>query len=163
MAPLVILRPQTSAKAVLVARPARFRERLTARLSASWLDGELARGVAPDARAALALRAQTLGETRTREALARSLRRVLDDARQGSQPRRGQIAALRADVLAAADQLERLIERLLEPGIVAARGCAHVRMLLIDGRSPLYFRGASHDLAAAAADALAALEPALDW
>jgi len=36
-------------------------------------------------------------------------------------------------------------------------------MLLIDGAGPLYFRSASHDLAAAAADALAELEPALEW
>ena len=163
MAPLVILRPRKSADAVLVARRARFRDRLTARLGATWLDVELARGVPPETRAALALRAQALGETRTREALAGSLRRVLDGARQGSRPRRGQIAILRADVLAAADQLERLIERLLEPGMVAARGCALVRVLLIDGTSPLYLRGASHDLGAAAAAALAKLEPALDW
>ena len=163
MAPVVILRPQKSANAVLVARRARVRERLTARLGATWLDLELARGVPPEARAALALRAQTLGETRARRALAGSLRHVLDRARHGSRPRRGQIAILRADVLAAADQLERLIERLLEPGIVAARGCALVRVLLIDGASPLYFRSAGHDLGAAAAAALAELEPALEW
>ena len=163
MAPLVIVRPKKSANAVLVARRARFRERVAARCRASWLVVELARGVPPEARAALALRARTLGETRTRKALARGLRHVLDEARQGSRPRRGQVATLRADVLAAADQLECLIERLLEPGIVAARGCAHVRMLLTDGTSPLYFDGASHRLEAAAASALAELEPALDW
>ena len=163
MAPLVIVRPKKSANAVLVARRARLRERLAARLCASWLDAELARGVPPEARAALALRARTLGETRTRKALARGLRHVLDEARQGSRPRRGQVATLRADVLAAADQLERLIERLLEPGIVADGGCAHVRILLTDGASPLYFDGASHGLEAAAASALAELEPALDW
>jgi hypothetical protein len=138
-------------------------ERLAARLCASWLDDELARGVPPETGAALALRAQTLGGTRTRNALARSLRNVLDDAQQGSRPRRGQVATLRADILTAADQFERLIERLLEPGIVAARGCARVRMLLTDGGSPLYVRGASHDLGTAAADALAQLEPALEW
>jgi hypothetical protein len=163
MAPLVILRPQKSAHAVLVARRARIRERLSARLCATWLDVELARGVPPEARAALALRAQTLGETRTRKALARSLRYVLDDARKGPGPRHRQVATLRADVLAAADQLECLIERLLEPRIVAARGCAHVRMLLVDGRGPFYFRGAGHDLGTAAANALAELEPAVEW
>ena len=163
MAPLVILIPQNSENAVLIARRARVREWLASRIGATRLDVELARGVPPEARAALALRAQTLGERRTRQALARSLRRVLDDARQGSRPRRGQIATLRADVLAAADQLERLIERLLEPGIVAARGCAHVRILLTDGASPLYFDSASHGLEAAAANALAEIEPALDW
>ena len=163
MAPLVILRPHKSADAVLVARRARLRERLASRLGATWLDVELARGVPPEARAALALRAQTLGERRTRNALARSLRRILDDARQGSPPRRGQIATLRADVLAATDELERLIERLLEPGIVAARGLAQVRVLLTDGGGPLYFRGASQDLRAAAARALTQLEPAPDW
>ena len=163
MGPLVILRPQKGAGAVLVARRARFRERLAARLGTPWLDVELARGVPPEARAALALRAQTLGEAHTRQALARSLRQILNDARQGSQPRRGQVATLRLDVLAAADQLERLIERLLEPGIVAARGLAQVRVLLSDGGGPLYFRGASQDLGAAAAGALAGLEPSPGW
>ena len=75
MTRLVILRPEKSAKLVLLARPARFRERLAARLGTTRLDVELARGVQPEARAALALRAQTLGETRMRTALARSLRR----------------------------------------------------------------------------------------
>ena len=67
MAPRVILRPESSANAVLVARRARIRERLAARLGTTWPDGELARGVPPETRAALALRAQTLGETRTRK------------------------------------------------------------------------------------------------
>ena len=163
MAPLVILRPQENADAVLVARRARFGEQLASRLGATWLDVELARGVPPEARAALALRARALGEPRTRQALAQSLRRILDDALEGSQPRRGQIATLRSEVLAATDQLERLIERLLEPGILAARGLAEVRMLLIDGGGPLYFRGASQDLRAAAARALTQLEPAPEW
>ena len=163
MAPLVILRPEKSANSVLVARRARFRERLASRLGATWLDVELARGVPPEARAALALRAQVLGEPRTRQALAQSLRHILDNARQGSPPRRGQIATLRADVLAAADQVEQLIERLLEPGILAARGLAQVRVILSDGGGPLYFRSASQDLKAAAVRALTHLEPALDW
>jgi hypothetical protein len=138
-------------------------ERLASRLRATRLDVELARGVPPEARAALALRAQALGEPRTRQALAKSLQRILDDARRGSPPRRGLIATRRADVLAAAEQLERLIERLLEPGILAARGLAEVRMLLIDGGGPLYFRGASQDLRAVAVRALTQLEPAPGW
>jgi hypothetical protein len=163
MARLVILRPQESADTVLVARRARFRERLTARLNTTRLDVELARGVPAETRAALALRAQTLGETSTRRALAGTLRHVLGGARKRSRPRRAQVAIRRSDVLRAADQLERLIERLLQPGIVAARGCALVRVLLIDGRSPLYCRGASDGLGAAAAAALVELEPALEW
>jgi len=160
MVRLVILRPQKGANSGLVARPARLRERLAARLGAAWLDAELARGVSPEARAALALRAQVLGETHSRHALAQSLRQILDDARNGPRRRVGQIGTLRGDVLAAADQLERLIERLLEPGIVAARGLAQVRVLLTDGGGPLYFRGAGQDLRAAAAAALAELEAA---
>jgi hypothetical protein len=163
MAPLVILRPQQSANGVLVARRARFGERLASRLGALWLDVELARGVPPEARAALALRAQALGEPRTRRALAQSLRHILDEARRESPPRRGKIATRRADVLAASEQLERLIERLLEPGILAARGLAEVRVLLTDGGGPLYFRGASQDLRAATAHALTQLEPAPEW
>jgi hypothetical protein len=73
------------------------------------------------------------------------------------------MATLRIEVLAATDQLEQLIERLLEPGIVAARGLAQVRMLLTDGGGPLYFHGATQDLVTAAARALANLEPVPEW
>jgi hypothetical protein len=163
MASLLILRPKRTPSLVLVARRARFRDRLAARIGASWLDAKLAHGESPDARASLSLRARTLGEPATRTALAHDLEAVLHDARHGAKPRRGRVTIRRQDVLASSDELETLIDRLLSPGIVATRGLARVRMLLVDGSGPLYFRGAAEDLRAAAGAALSALEPNPDW
>jgi len=62
-------------------------------------------------------------------------------------------------VLAAAEALETLAERLLDPAPVDARGVARAELLLRDGTGPLYFHGAKSRLAGVAAAALAALEP----
>jgi hypothetical protein len=72
----LILRPEHTSRDVVVARRARLRERLAVRWTETRLDCELASGVAPDARASLALRAQALGEPRTRRALAVQLHRL---------------------------------------------------------------------------------------
>ena len=100
MAPLVLL---TAAERgdVVVAKRAGWRNRVTARLRANRLDTELARGV-PPTHAALALRAQDLGERRTRERLGRSIRRILDDARMDRPPSIARVPTQRSEVLAAA-------------------------------------------------------------
>jgi hypothetical protein len=116
MAPLVILRPHGE---VVVARRARLRERLAARCCASRLDDELARSVAPEARATLALRAQALGGLRMRRLLARSLRRVVDDETCARSPQRATVLVardavlegLRAAAAAALDGLEPSFQR----------------------------------------------------
>ena len=100
MAPLVLLHAGEGGD-VVVAKRAGWRERVTARLRASHLDAELARGAAP-ARTALALRAQDLGERRTRERLGRSVRRILDDARVDRPLSVARVSAQRSEVLAAA-------------------------------------------------------------
>ena len=163
MAPLVILRPAQSAGEVVVARRARLHERLAARWRAYSLDSELARGVAPEARAALALRAHTLGEPRVRLLLARQVQRVLDEARCPPRPSRARIALHRDGVLAAAEELDALATRLITPGILASRGLASVRLLLSDGCSPLYRRGATEELRAAVSRVREALEPRIEW
>jgi hypothetical protein len=58
----------------------------------------------------------------------------------------------------AADDLERLAQRLLAPGPVAARGVARSRLLLTDGAGALYWRRAAVDLRAAVEEALEGLE-----
>lgn len=161
--PLLLLRSTDTNPDVIVARPARFRDRLAARVRATRLDAELARGVAPEARAPLALRAGALGEYRVRGALGRQLRRIVDDARGPHDLGRAQVPTRRDEVLAAALELDELAARLLTPGLVAAGGLAQVRLLLIDGASPLYFRGASEGLRAAADRALTALQPSFSW
>jgi hypothetical protein len=147
----------------VVARRARLHERLAARWRAHRLDSELARGVAPEARAALALRAHTLGEPRLRLLLARQVRRALDEARCPPRPTLARIAVRRDEVLAAAEELDQLATRLTRPGLLASRGLASVRLLLSDGCGPLYFRGATEELHVAVSRALEALEPRIEW
>ena len=161
MAPLVLLKAAESGDAV-VAKRAGWRERVTARLRANRLDTELARGGAPT-RAALALRAQDLGERRTRERLGGSVRRILDEARRDRPPSIARVPTQRSEVLAAAWELDRIAETLLTPGPVAASGVAQVRLLLINGAGPLYTRDARDGLRSAATRALDALQPAFHW
>jgi hypothetical protein len=52
---------------------------------------------------------------------------------------------------------------LLTPGPLAARGIAQVRLLLTDGRSPIYYGGSTEELLSAASRALTALEPTFGW
>lgn len=163
MAPLVILRPQQGPSELLVTRRARLRERIAARWRAHFLDAQLARGVAPEAGAALALRAHDLGEPRVRLALARGVQRVLDEARSPQRPSRSRVPVCNAEVMAAADELDELAKRLRSPGLLASRGIAIVRLLLTDCRSPLYLRSASGELRVAVSRAFEALEPTTEW
>ena len=163
MAPLVILRHQQGSGELLVTRRARLRERIAARWGAHFLDAQLAHGVAPEAGAALALRAHDLGEPRVRLALAHGVQRVLDEARSPQRPSRSRVPVCNAEVMAAADELDELAKRLRSPGLLASRGIAIVRLLLTDSRSPLYLRGASGELRVVVSRAFEALEPTTEW
>jgi hypothetical protein len=163
MARFVILRLQENSGELLVTRRARLHERIAARWRAHVLDAQLACGVAPEASAALALRAHDLGEPRVRLALARGVQRALDEARSPHPPRPSRVPVFKAEVMAAADQLDELAKRLRGPGFLASRGLAGVRLLLTDGRSPLYLRGTTGELRVTVSRALAALEPTTEW
>jgi hypothetical protein len=160
---LVILRPDESSSELLVTRRAHLRERIAARCRAHFLDAQLARGVAPEASAALALRAHDLGEPRMRLALARGVQRILDEARFAVRPRRSQVPVCNAEVMAAADELDQLAKRLRSPGLLAPRGLASVHLLLTDGRSPLYLRCNPGKLRVTVSRAFEALEPTTGW
>jgi hypothetical protein len=142
-----------------VAPRPRLRDRLAARLGAGHLDGALARGVDPEEDPALALRARRLLAPRTRAALGRHVQDVLGDAQGRDGAVITRIRPRRAAVLEAADELDAVAQRLLEPRPVSARGVARVRLLLTDGCSPLYFPAAGETLCAAVAAALSGLEP----
>ena len=146
----------------MVAKRAGWRERVAARLRANRLDTELAHSTAPT-RAALALRAQDLGECQIRERLGRSVRQILDDARTDRPRSVARVSTQRSEVLAAAWELDRIAETLLTPGPVAASGVAQVRLLLINGAGPLYSRDAPGELRTAATCALDALQPTFHW
>ena len=66
-------------------------------------------------------------------------------------------------MLAATDELDELAKRLRSPGLLASRGLASVHLLLTDGRSPLYLRGATGELRVTVARAFEALEPTTEW
>ncbi len=163
MAPLVIVRPEQTSGGVIIARRARVRDRLVARFRARRLDGELARGVVPQARASLALRAERLGSAKTRRSLALQLLSILSQARFGRSRSMCQIPIARREILYATEDLGHLVERLLAPGPVAAAGVAQVRLLLTDGSGPLYCRGAAAELRSLVARACTNLEPEFQW
>jgi hypothetical protein len=140
-----------------VGRRAGLRDRLEARLFAAELDRELARGVAPETCGALSLRARKLIGPDARATLARQLRRVVSDAR-GRHAWMTRVPVHRPDVLEAAAELDVLAERLAAPGPVDVRGVAEAQVLLTDGTSPLYLRGATGELRARIAHALRRLE-----
>jgi hypothetical protein len=145
----------------LVGRRVGLRDRLVARWWAGRLDLELARGVAPEASAALVLRAQRLIAPSTRAALARQIERLLRDARGGYVWVISQVMPRRREILDAAEELDALARRLVEPGPVSADGVARVHLLLTDGAGPLYFHGAGERLRTVASAALDSLEPRL--
>ncbi len=139
-------------------------ERLLARLHGTRLDHALVAGASPEASAELALRGQSLVRPRERRALARSVLRLLAEShrpaprlfRSGSPIRRDRIRA-------AAAELQSLVEHLLAPVPVSARGVAHVTVLLSDGSGPLYHPGSSEDLRSHILRAINALDPLHDW
>ena len=160
---LLILRPADGAGDAVIATRTRLSHRLRAWLRASSLDSQLAAGVPPAASAALSLRAHELGQPRNRTLIGEQLLRILCQAQGPRRLTRARLQPQRAEVLAAADELEELARRLLAPGPLAAHGLAQARTLLVDGRSPLYFAGATERLATATARALEALHPSFGW
>src|SRR5690349_9334731 len=91
----------TFAPSDVVARPVGLLDRLTARLRPFELDAQLARGVPADASVRLVLRAHRLISPTQRAALARTLRRIVRDARTGRH-RAAPVPLQRGAIIAAA-------------------------------------------------------------
>jgi hypothetical protein len=149
----------------VAARDATTVERITALFRVARLDRDLASGVSPDSSAPLALRAQALVRPSTRRSLAQCLQQLLAEANHPGPPRLGgtRVRVKRERVLYAAAGLQLLIDRLVTPGPVPARGVALVRVLLTDGAGPLYYRGADDDLIALILAAVEHLAPLSGW
>lgn len=138
-----------------------LRERVSARLQARSLDRALARGESPESSALLAHRARALLRADTRLELAASLGRLA----AGAAPRGAlgsRLSASGAATDGARRDLERLAERLQEPGPVSPRGVALAQELLSDGAGPLFWTQSGDDLGARVRLAIAALEPHAD-
>jgi hypothetical protein len=156
----LLLTDETNPRCV-IAEPGRARTRLWMHLHASRLDRALAAGASPDSSAALSVRAHALIGAVARREVAGSIRRLLDDARRPFTPLTPGIPSCRRKLLASTEQLIELAERLTSGDPVGARGVALLRLLLIDGGGPIYFRPAANDLepALAASDRGARAEP----
>jgi hypothetical protein len=133
-----------------------FGKRLVALLKANQFDRMLAVGAPVPAGSALAVHAARLTSVDEREAVARSLRRVLDDARTRTALVSPQIELNVPNINAARDRIDAITLRLHSPRPVTSRGVARLRLLLADGAGPMYRYGRG-DLEGRLGAALAAL------
>jgi hypothetical protein len=146
------------------ARSATRRERVASHVFGDRLDRELAAGARPEASATLSLRASQLACPASRRMLASTVARLI----RSSQEPLATLGPLRSRglldrVAAARPELEELIEHLLAPAPVSARGVAIVQLLLTDGTGPLHGHGSSAELGRVLRQATRALQPTADW
>lgn len=122
---------------------------------------QLSEGTDPAASPSLALRAQQLTADRRRRAQARSLRRIVKEARHPTPRRYGFGLVRRAAVIDAADAVDVLVKRLHSPEPIDPQGAALIERMLSDGGwSPLYSTAPGGALRRLVLLATAALEPA---
>jgi hypothetical protein len=141
--------------------------RLSAWLHRSALDERLARGVDTGDDERLALRAAQLASREQRDELALALEHTLETAEDPAEARRTtavRTMGLRVplqgrEIRDSAPELEALIARLRDEDAIDAQGAAMTRRLLVDGASPLYYRGSAVTLRHAVRSARLALEP----
>lgn len=130
--------------------------RLSARIFAARYDQELDSGASPLPGTALAAHCARLASADERAELSRALRLAAADAVAVGAWTKPRVPVRRDAVKRAADVVEEVVSRLDDPHGVRARGMARLRMLLSDGRGPLY-RAGSGSLNAALRGVLAAL------
>lgn len=130
--------------------------RLTARLRAGQFDRMLAVGVPAPEGSPIAVHAARLTTIDEREAIARSLRQSLDDARHNNPMLSSRVPVHCANIMAAQDLIDAVSLRLHSPRPVSPRGMARLRRLLSDGAGPMYRYGRG-DLAGRLGAALAEL------
>lgn len=130
--------------------------RLRARLFADGYDRQIEAGVSPVAGTPLAAHWERVTSARERRDLAFGLCKLVRDARSvrgALNPRASvQVAAVRQ----ASTVIDDVLARLTGPAPVRARGMARLRILLSDGRGPVY-RAGQGTVSAAMRGALAAL------
>jgi hypothetical protein len=120
------------------------------------LDRMLAVGVPAPAGSALAVHAARLSSVGEREAITRSLRRSVADARNRYASVSSRIALNVPNITAAEDRIDQVTLRLHSPRPVTPRGVARLSLLLADGAGPMYRYGRG-DLEGRLGAALAAL------
>jgi hypothetical protein len=143
----------------LVVRPATYRERLLARLRAGSLDRRLAAGTAPETSPLLAVRANAIVRPAARNGLARNLQQILRRAAAPGPHRPVTLSGSTCrNLLNAAHELHRLVDRLRSHCPVSAQGMAMVTVLLTDGAGPLYYATDASQLPASVHETIKALD-----
>lgn len=117
------------------------RARMAARLRATKFDRLAAVGGGAPAGGAYAAHCARLTSTAEREAVARSLRRIVRDARGRGPLMSSRVPLHTSNIAAAEDLIDEITLRLHSPRPVGARGMARLRLLLADGTGPLYRYG----------------------
>jgi hypothetical protein len=146
-------------------QPARLR--LGTWLRRGALDERLARGADAGDDERLRLRAAQLASREHRDELARALEHMLETAEDPAEaqrttavPRMGvRVPLLVREIRDSTPELGALIARLRDGKPIDARGAAMTQRLLVDGASPLYYRGSGVTLRYAVRSARLALEP----
>ncbi|MGI8450196.1 MAG: hypothetical protein ACR2MP_24070 [Streptosporangiaceae bacterium] len=110
------------------------------RLSAPFLDGQLAGGYPEGTSRVLAFRAQQISSPAGRRELAQSWAHLLDEARRPPVPRSPRAPLCRDRIAAAEHDVRAMIGVLTGALPVTARGAAMASYLLSDGTGPLYDR-----------------------
>jgi hypothetical protein len=119
-------------------------------------DCELEAGISPEPGSPLEVHGARLQSDTERADLADALRLVLRDAENGTSLRQGRVPVRADEVRRAADVIAAVIDRLESGSTTRVRGIARLRILLADGRGPLY-RADRGSVAAAIRGVLAAL------
>jgi len=130
--------------------------RFIARLRAGQLDRLIAVGVPAPVGSAQAAHEARLMSTAEREAIARSLRTTVADARGRGVLLSSRLPLHVPNITATTDVIDAVTLRLHSPLPVNARGMARLRQILSDGTGPLYRYGRG-DLRGRLGAALAAL------
>jgi hypothetical protein len=143
------------------------RVRVRDRLLAGWrglaLDTQLADGRRAEDDRLRAVRAGTLTTPAARDRLAAGWENVLSSATRPRRPGGTSVPVQSFRVLAAEDDIRRLISLLRAPAPVSARGLAIASVLLTDGTGPLYNAKSTSDLASTVRDAIYFLDPLTDF
>jgi hypothetical protein len=113
---------------------------MRARLCASRYDRQIENGVSPAPGSPLALHRTQLTSPRERDDLAHALRVAVHDAYFAS-PLNARVPVRSVAVQDCAALIDTVCDRLADPLPVHPRGMARLRILLADGRGPLYWPG----------------------
>jgi hypothetical protein len=143
-----------------VLRPCRLADRLHARLLGPSLDHQLAAGCPPESNRLLAARAQDIVSLPRRTSVAGSWEHLLRVARRAPAVRTRAVPLNAAAILAAEPAIREMMDRLIAPLPVTARGVAAATIPLVDAASPVYGRQSPEALADLLDVAITQLDPA---